>query len=751
MRTAEGSCPITNTYLIVEWGDGSAASPYRREVVKCGGRPMSVELEEEFKQAWWAPRCRSLGDSPVVHRDCTGTPKKQSAASARTSAGSPSPAGIDGDEDDTGNDDGDMADCPELSLHGVDVLAKAKQSSGWRSISDAKVASVLAAVGLTKLTQLNATRVRRVFQRLSRRINPPNKPKAQFSYSQVCPLELLMNKFLTSKKGALPIDSGCLYPPWSNAIKNKHNERVMAVIIASTQSDVWLYILCKEMGVPWTPNLRFKINSDTVTPAVLLPLIKRRPSRDVKEMGKGIKKQRLAPNTNSKPGVTTLSSKNASNESKKAGGATGDDGGSGGDGDRSASTGASLTEVLRGAEQRTLRKLAGMEAVSEVNLESTVIEHAAVDVEQRSAAETASSDFSILLPYRIVLQCLEYYPNNVDSFASSTSEPILKLLSASLAPTILTRTSVMNMVSVHSHNADVRTVRTALEWLRGLAASTAKFEPGLGHVLSPVVSVARVARSVLDQLQGARIGEDSWRFFDCEVSSGGDEAGSRSYGGQTVTVREIAGACQRSWLTSDMINGLLVELRLELRLSQSYVLLTQQMASLLRIGDKRVSFPAARKAAAEISIEVGHCSELGIVVNLNNMHWVSAVVDISERKIFMCDSKPGVAGVERDMAESRIQLLCDAVVMQQTLANGTAMLNSKGWDVTQLDTPTQEDDCSCGFFAVAHVFCSLTGFDLSKSRPRGDFVRLALVHHLLSHGQVYARARGAKRVETDTM
>ena len=727
MRTAEGSCPITNTYLIVEWGDGSAASPYRGEVVKCGGRPMPVELEEEFKQAWWAPRCRSLGDSPVVHRDCTGTPKKQSAASARTSAGSPSSAGIDGDEDDAGNDDGDMDDCPELSLHGVDVLAKAKQSNGWRSISDAKVAGVLAAVGRTKLTQLNATRVRRVFQRLSRRINPPNKPKAQFSYIQVCPLELLMNKFVTSKKGALPIDSGCVYPPWSNAIKNK------------------------EMGVPWTPDLRFKINSDTVTPAVLLPLIKRRPSRDVKEMGKGIKKQRLAPNTNSKPGVTTLSSKIASNESKQAGGATGDDGGSGGDGDRSASTGASLTEVLRGAEQRTLRELAGMEAVSEVNLESTVIEHAAVDVDQRSAAEAASSDLSILLPYRIVLQRLEYYPNNVDSIASSTSEPILKLLSASLAPTILTRTSVMNMVSVHSHNADVRTVRTALEWLRGLAASTAKFEPGLGRVLSPVVSVARVARSVLDQLQGERIGEDSWRFFDCEVSSGGDEAGSRSYGGQTVTVREISGACQRSWLTSDMINGLLVELRLELRLSQSYVLLTQQMASLLRIGDKRVSFPAARKAAAEISIEAGHCSELGNVVNLNNMHWVSAVVDISERKIFMYDSKPGVAGVERDMAESRIQLLCDAVLMQQTLANGTAMLNSKGWAMTQLDTPTQEDDCSCGVFAVAHVFCSLTGFDLSTSRPREDFVRLTLVHHLLSRGQVYARARGAKRVETDTM
>jgi len=102
-----------------------------------------------------------------------------------------------------------------------------------------------------------------------------------------------------------------------------------------------------------------------------------------------------------------------------------------------------------------------------------------------------------------------------------------------------------------------------------------------------------------------------------------------------VTIREVAAACQRSWVTSDVINGLLVELRLEMRLSRSYVLLTNQMASLLRIGDQRVSLAAARKAAAEIDIEAGDCNELGIVVNLVNVHWVSAVVDISKRKIVM--------------------------------------------------------------------------------------------------------------------
>ena len=146
MRTSEGACSITNTHLFVEWGDISATSPYRGEVVKCGGGAMPVDLEEEFKQAWWVPRRRYLGDSPVVNSDGSRTPTKRIVVSVRTAAGSPSSGCNTGDEEHSHNDNGDMEDCPTLSLHGVDVLAKAKHSTGWRSVSGAGVANVLAAV-----------------------------------------------------------------------------------------------------------------------------------------------------------------------------------------------------------------------------------------------------------------------------------------------------------------------------------------------------------------------------------------------------------------------------------------------------------------------------------------------------------------------------------------------------------------------------------------------------------------------------
>jgi len=308
------------------------------------------------------------------------------------------------------------------------------------------------------------------------------------------------------------LNRGCLYPPWSNAINNKHNDRAMAVIIAATQSDVWLYMLCKEMRVPWTPDLRSKINSDTVTPAKLQPLTKKRLSRAEQGLGKGIKKPRVVPCTERKEDLQGPASDQASIEAEAGGGQADDAGGSAGMGDGTAAAGTPLTAVLRGAEQCTLRELAETQAVSEINLESSVLENMPVNPEQRLAAEAASNDVAILLPYAMVSQCLEYYPNHVDIIASSASEPTLNLSSTSLPPTTLTRTSVMNMLTVHSHNADVRKVQAAYERLRGLTASTAQFEPNLGRVLSPVCSVAQVAREVNDLLDGTRVGDDAWRF-----------------------------------------------------------------------------------------------------------------------------------------------------------------------------------------------------------------------------------------------
>lgn len=325
----------------------------------------------------------------------------------------------------------------------------------------------------------------------------------------------------------------------------------------------------------------------------------------------------------------------ASIEAEARGRLVDDAGGSTGTGDETAAAGTPLTAVLQDAEQCTSRELAEMYAVSEINLESSVPENMPVNPEQRLAAEAASKDVAIYLPYAMVSQCLGYYPNHVDSIASSASELILNLSSTLLPPTTVTRTSVMNMLTVHSHNADVRKVRAAYEWLRGLAVPTAQFEPNVGHVVSFVGLVAQVAHEVNELLDGTRVGDDAWRFFDSGVSSDGDVARSRTYGGQTMTIRGEAAACQRYWLTLDVLNGLLVELRLEMRLSRSYVRLTNQMTSLLRIGDQRVSLAAAGKAAAEIAFEAGDCNELGIVVNMGNVHWVSAVEDISKRKIVM--------------------------------------------------------------------------------------------------------------------
>jgi len=72
-------------------------------------------------------------------------------------------------------------------------------------------------------------------------------------------------------------------------------------------------------------------------------------------------------------------------------------------------------------------------------------------------------------------------------------------------------------------------------------------------------------------------------------------------------MREIASAYQTSWLTSATINAFMIEQRLATRSEGGYALLTEQVASVLRVMGNEVAPEAARTAAAEVAAEVGAC------------------------------------------------------------------------------------------------------------------------------------------------
>ncbi|KAK1869321.1 hypothetical protein I4F81_011799 [Pyropia yezoensis] len=135
-----------------------------------------------------------------------------------------------------------------------------------------------------------------------------------------------------------------------------------------------------------------------------------------------------------------------------------------------------------------------------------------------------------------------------------------------------------------------------------------------------------------------------------------------------------------TWMTSDVINAALVELRVATRGSKSYLLLSSETAAMLRIGRRAVTLVEAQKAADEVACEAGDYDMVGLVINLLKQHWVSAFADINNRCITVFDSLASIQAEEKAVAVGRVMMLCDAVVArrQQSLSSPGQQGNSPG-------------------------------------------------------------------------
>jgi len=746
---------FSGVYIVVERGDGSLSRPYDGEIIDCKDEVVTPEFKQAFKDAWWGARRPALGPAPFVNRRGTRAPSATGgerrsagdgpsavAASHGVGHGRAPVAGVDG--------------CPPFALHPPAVLLRAKtKGMGQRILTLKMVSNMLQSLGLSSINQITTARVRSVFRSISGAVTPPGKGRIQWTWPQTCPIDLLFNMWeveaVEKADKKVMVHAACLYPPWHNVIKAGFEERRLAVILAASLDDFWLYHLCKELNVQWMPDLRSSLGCTKAAEAALAPLTKKRGHSPNKGTNKSNKKQRGAKDGED---ATEIDSAAAA----ETGGSTAGTGGSAADagrlplvarcstGDPSSRTDSTrlLVDVLREADGSTLRGLADAVEVPTFRMESTTIENASVGEEERVAASLESQTMSLLLPFDTVVDCMKFYSGNaIDDGSPTASDAILKVSSVSIPTTTITRTALTNMLSVHSYNKDVAMLRETFTWLGHLSVSMDFFPPGLGPIFSPRMSVAALAAEVHEWLSASRVADDAWRFFDEASGADGAEAGSRLYGGQTVTIREVASCCGTSWLTSDTINAAIIELRLASRHAKGYALLTGQMASLLRIDGKQVTLEAAKVAAAEVADEVGDSRWLGMVINLCNAHWVSAFVDLEGREVFVYDSLPGTRDAELEVAVQRVILLCNTVMDKRSVALAPPFVHRGGrtWRETRCVGPTQPDSVSCGLFALAHVLCSFSGVPFAAACPRADLLRLALVHHILSRGRHYASAR----------
>lgn len=695
VRSARPPRRCNKVFIVLEYGDGSLDDPFDGRVIDCTTDSNSAEFEASFKEVWWTKR-----------RPFLSAPKQQALAPRVMGAGAAGDGPVSG-----------KAACPPFALRPISVLLSVKNSPmGKRIIPAGIMDKALYSLGLSSTTQLTAIRVRRIFQNLSLRVNELSGGRARWTWSQTWPLELLMNDWMETDGSGEVVKAACLYPPWHASSKIKLVVRRLALVLAASLSDFWMFFLCEEFAVEWKPGFAFQAHPDGIA-----PLRKKRPADAVKNVG----------------------NKKAKAATKQA--------------DvllhpfwRPAQDRSSLVDEVAKAEGTTLAQVHLLQLLPAIALvDPSTTEHLTVTVQERTRVERVNLDLGILLPMTIVKMMLEYYPGAVgDDPSTPISLSALELRCSSIPTARFTQRALMVMLEGHRLNDDIVLAQATFSWLDQLSRSSQQFPFGLGSVLSLAASVAAIAGQVREWLGASRAGINGWRFFDVEAGSSGDVAGCRAYGGHTTTYRELARGCQPTWMTSDVINLVLIELRVETRALQCYVLLSSEAASMLRVGNEAVTVAEAQKAANEIAAEAGDCDVVALVINLLNVHWISAVVDITNRCITVYDSLVGIQPDEKALAVERVIMLCDAVAVRRSAASRNVPQPSDvPWRVLERSAPVQRDAHSCGVFAVAHVIAALNGASLPLD-VTGDVLRLALLHNVLSRGRVYEQARSTASVVT---
>lgn len=410
----------------------------------------------------------------------------------------------------------------------------------------------------------------------------------------------------------------------------------------------------------------------------------------------------------------------------------------------------SVADEVTCMEGATLAQVCLKLAIPSIRLiESSTTEHLMVTSEQRASVEEANKDLGILLPMSFITKMTEYYPESAgDDALQEGLSTALELRCSSVPTARFTQPALMTMLDGHRLNDDIRLAQDMFLWLEGMSRSNHQFPLGLGSVLSLAAPVAAIAGQVGDWLGASRASMYGWRFFDVAAGASGDVAGCRAYGGHTTSYPELARGCQAAWVTSKVIKAALIELRVAMRATKSYIVLSSEAASMLRIGSVAVSHADAQKAVKEVASEAGDSDKLVLVINLLDEHWVSAVADISNRSIMVYDSLVGIQSAEKALAVQRLEMLCNAVAAQRPAAASSGpQASSVPWGISECSVPAQRDSYSCGAFALAHVICALNRTRLPVDAT-GDVLRLDLMHNLLSRGRVYEHARSTFRLVT---
>lgn len=582
----------------------------------------------------------------------------------------------------------------QMKLHSVQYMRDCKEASNGRKAVPAGLdADACFTLGLTSIGQETVYRLKIQYKAIGKHIIA-RVIRGSWTYAEVCPEEILLNDWTTETSQT--IEAMCLCPPWHFNAKAKHETRRTALFLGASLSDAWMSFLCEDISVTWKPGFAF-----TKAPKSMVVNVskKRKPAKALipSTYVNEAKKKKMTKEAGNKKAdaAKKKATPKCGDTPNKAAARSGHSGASDAntlhlvfvsDGDD-----VSLEDVVKDFQTKPMLALANKDLVMAVSMADTSIEKSDGTEEERAAIIAANKNLGVVLPVPQLAACMEQYKLKQDAVDPlARIMPVVRVSSTILPSLTLTHSALLAMLQAQSINRDIQAAKRCFAWLDNLKASSRSFTRGLGDEFSPAAYVRAVTRDVYMRLAIENGRADAWLFYELEAEADGGISGPRAYGGHTMRIRELAQTFQASLMRSDVVDASLVELRLRTRQSRVYIHLTTEVAALLRVGTRRVSEAEAEKAAEEVANEAGDWDMLGMVMNLNNNHSVSAVADVPKRSITVYDSMSGVESEELTVAVQRVQILCSKLESNRSIPRA-GLPTPEEWSVPRMDEPRQQD------------------------------------------------------------
>jgi len=775
----------TGVWLILEAGDGSEASPYCGRIYDCAARGTDTSHENDFANDWWSFRggkegARKRHEAASVNGggsekasdvegggvsmlgDLAGKGTKANPASGSRTGGDGLPGGDLPDPDESGGDgeDGsgsgnDAASSASVLYPEQELLSRSSMKAaidnglGTETLGKVQLDKVLFMGGLESKSQITCGDVADIFSRaggvLRERLG---KNVRQFSWARACPLSLMRNRW-SSPSFSHPVD-GSHFAPLNHRSSAGHgiDRKRLAVCVAAHLSPFYAMVFEKHFAAA-----RAKGDKKRLRP--------KNPFDEAKKVKAMARKRARAEAKSTKPSNGQLIAEAADAkvrqmEANAAAAAT--------------AAAAAAARAVTVAENKTAAAPAsnGVAAAAPVSVAvaAAVAKATAVDGLGRGpimhaapeplwALERAASRMRMdqvwrrlpvpLLPHSTIASVVLLSGPALSAAARAStkvrvllSRPKLKeafdALAAAERTTIggvpaghelavmltlgehdavyVFSSTLMQMSSVLAFNESILSSNTFISWVGEFASSTAHLPAVLNFLTGEPMAVAVMAEEIHTDMAGRLLPDCVWALPGARRGAVTTERQVGAFRGLSANVQDVCDAGQREFLSNA----------------------TSQSASFTHIVDKEVSMETSLRAVLDVLDSWdSSVTQFVMLVNIGNVHWVSATVSLLPGRVVLYDSSGGSSRAKTHII-SRLLLFAHQAEMRWRATQGGALVAVHEWAVDEVNTPRQQDPYNCGLFAFAYIWCYVHGQDLSSLSVVGDQLRLSLIFFVLKCG-----------------